>query len=79
MRPSDRKLKFLLALTLMAETLRADVTDLYDDPGPSGDGDQTMAVSGHPFFGAHPAECWRELLEIDRDIKHCKQQWAKSS
>jgi hypothetical protein len=50
-RPSDRKLKFLLALTLMAEALRADATDLYGDPGPCRDGDQTMAVSGHPFFG----------------------------
>ncbi len=23
-------------------------------------------------------ECWRELLEIDRDIKLCEQQWAES-
>jgi hypothetical protein len=62
----------------MAKALRADATDLYDDPGPCRDGDQTMAVSSHPFCGTHPAECWRELLEIDRDIKHCKQQWAES-
>ncbi len=23
-------------------------------------------------------ECWKELLEIDRDIKLCEQQWAES-
>ncbi len=23
-------------------------------------------------------ECWRGLLEIDRDIKLCEQQWAES-
>ncbi len=23
-------------------------------------------------------ECWRELLEINRDIKQCEQQWAES-
>ena len=24
-------------------------------------------------------ECWRELLEIDREIKLCEQQWANSN
>jgi hypothetical protein len=24
------------------------------------------------------AECWKELLEIDRDIRMCEQQWAES-
>jgi putative zinc ribbon protein len=23
-------------------------------------------------------ECWRELLEIERDIKQCEHQWAES-
>jgi Probable zinc-ribbon domain len=23
-------------------------------------------------------ECWRELLEVDSNIKHCEQQWAES-
>lgn len=23
-------------------------------------------------------DCWRELLGIDRDIEHCRQQWAES-
>jgi hypothetical protein len=23
-------------------------------------------------------ECWSELLEIDRDIKQCEEQWAES-
>jgi DNA-directed RNA polymerase subunit RPC12/RpoP len=26
----------------------------------------------------HCTECWRRLLEIDRDIKLCQQQWAES-
>jgi hypothetical protein len=33
-RPSDRKLKFLLALALMARALHADAILPYDDPGP---------------------------------------------